>query len=142
MSDSHMKQSQCIIRSSLYLGEISAVCLLHFPSHLSSFPYLLAGTGSQILIYDLESTKMIQSFQVFEGIRVHGLICSLPDNTLTCKVVVFGEKRVNFFNLSSESVSKSKTQSEFRVDLSLIHSLPRFTHWVLDILFLKDHCLL
>ncbi|KAE8723231.1 Chlorophyll a-b binding protein [Hibiscus syriacus] len=25
------------------------------------------GTGSQILIYDLESTKMIQSFQVFEG---------------------------------------------------------------------------
>ncbi|KAK8718200.1 hypothetical protein V6N13_045443 [Hibiscus sabdariffa] len=141
MADSQLRQSHCNIRSSQYLGEISALCFLHLPSHLSSFPYLLAGTGSQVLLYDLESAKMIKSFQVFEGIRVHGLICSLPDNTLTCKVVVCGEKRVKLFNLSFESVSKSNTQSEFLVDLSMIHSLPRFTHWVLDVLFLKDHCL-
>ncbi|KAK8509757.1 hypothetical protein V6N13_093606 [Hibiscus sabdariffa] len=141
MADSQLRQSHCNIRSNQYLGEISALCFLHLPSHLSSFPHLLAGTGSQVLLYDLESAKMIKSFQVFEGIRVHGLICSLPDNTLTCKVVVCGEKRVKLFNLSFESVSKSNTQSEFLVDLSIIHSLPRFTHWVLDVLFLKDHCL-
>ncbi|MBA0620750.1 hypothetical protein Godav_006435 [Gossypium davidsonii] len=125
MADSQLKQCQWNMRSSQYLGEISALCFLHLPSHLSSFPFLLAGTGSQVLLYDLESSMMIKSFQVFEGIRVHGLICSLLDNTtLGCKVVVCGEKR-----------------SEFCVDLCLLHSLPRFTHWVLDALFLKDHCL-
>ncbi|KAH1073865.1 hypothetical protein J1N35_026193 [Gossypium stocksii] len=142
MADSQLKQCQWNIRSSQYLGEISALCFLHLPSHLSSFPFLLAGTGSQVLLYDLESSMMIKSFQVFEGIRVHGLICSLLDNTtLACKVVVCGEKRVKLFNLTFELVSKSNTQSEFCVDLCLIHSLPRFTHWVLDVLFLKDHCL-
>ncbi|KAA3462396.1 putative WD repeat-containing protein isoform X1 [Gossypium australe] len=142
MADSQLKQCQWNIRSSQYLGEISALCFLHLPSHLSSFPFLLAGTGSQVLLYDLESSMMIKSFQVFEGIRVHGLICSLLDNTtLACKVVVCGEKRVKLFNLTFGLVSKSNTQSEFCVDLCLIHSLPRFTHWVLDVLFLKDHCL-
>ncbi|XP_052481581.1 uncharacterized protein LOC105764022 isoform X2 [Gossypium raimondii] len=142
MADSQLKQCQWNIRSSQYLGEISALCFLHLPSHLSSFPFLLAGTGSQVLLYDLESSMMIKSFQVFEGIRVHGLICSLLDNaTLGCKVVVCGEKRVKLFNLTFELVSKSNTQSEFCVDLCLLHSLPRFTHWVLDALFLKDHCL-
>ncbi|MBA0563008.1 hypothetical protein Golob_008020 [Gossypium lobatum] len=142
MADSQLKQCQWNIRSSQYLGEISALCFLHLPSHLSSFPFLLAGTGSQVLLYDLESSMMIKSFQVFEGIRVHGLICSLLDNTtLGCKVVVCGEKRVKLFNLTFELSSKSNTQSEFCVDLCLLHSLPRFTHWVLDALFLKDHCL-
>ncbi|MBA0656195.1 hypothetical protein Goklo_008575 [Gossypium klotzschianum] len=142
MADSQLKQCQWNMRSSQYLGEISALCFLHLPSHLSSFPFLLAGTGSQVLLYDLESSMMIKSFQVFEGIRVHGLICSLLDNTtLGCKVVVCGEKRVKLFNLTFELVSKSNTQSEFCVDLCLLHSLPRFTHWVLDALFLKDHCL-
>ncbi|KAB2052554.1 hypothetical protein ES319_A12G129200v1 [Gossypium barbadense] len=142
MADSQLKQCQWNIRSSQYLGEISALCFLHLPSHLSSFPFLLSGTGSQVLLYDLESSMMIKSFQIFEGIRVHGLICSLLDNTtLACKVVVCGEKRVKSFNLTFELVSKSNTQSEFCVDLCLIHSLPRFTHWVLDVLFLKDHCL-
>ncbi|XWS76708.1 hypothetical protein CRYUN_Cryun01aG0201000 [Craigia yunnanensis] len=143
MADSLLKQNQWNIRSSQYLGEISALCFLHLPSHLSSLPYLLAGSGSQVLLYDIESANMIKSFQVFEGIRVHGIICGLPDNALTYKVVVCGEKRVKLLNLSFELVSKSspQIQPEFFVDLSLIHSLPRFSHWVLDVLFLKDHCL-
>ncbi|XVF32972.1 hypothetical protein REPUB_Repub17cG0128500 [Reevesia pubescens] len=143
MADSQLNQSQWNIHSSQYLGEISALCFLHLPSHFSSIPYLLAGSGSQVFIYDLESANMIKSFQVFEGIRVHGIICGLPDNALTYKVVVCGEKRVKLFNLSFELVthSNSQRQPEFCVDLSLIHSLPRFSHWVLDVLFLKDHCL-
>ncbi|XVF80749.1 hypothetical protein PTKIN_Ptkin15bG0100100 [Pterospermum kingtungense] len=142
MAESQLKQWQWNIQSSQYLGEISAVCFLHLPSHLSSLPYLLAGSGSQVIIYDLESTNMINSFQVFQGIRVHGIICSLSDNALTYKLVVCGEKRVKLFNLSLHLVSNSNSQSqpEFCVDLSLIHSLPWFSHWVLDVLFLKDHC--
>ncbi|XVE77500.1 hypothetical protein DITRI_Ditri13aG0067600 [Diplodiscus trichospermus] len=143
MADSQLNQSHWNIRSSQYLGEISALCFLHLPSHLSSLPYLLAGSGSQLILYDLESENMIKSFQVFEGIRVHGIICGLPDNALTYKVVVCGEKRVKLFNLSFELVSNSNSQSqpECCVNLSLIHSLPRFSHWVLDVLFIKDHCL-
>ncbi|WRX08182.1 WD40 repeat - like 5 [Theobroma cacao] len=143
MAELQLNQSQCHLRSSQYLGEISALCFLHLPSHLSSLPYLVAGSGSQVLLYDLESATMIQSFQVFQGIRVHGIICSLTHNALTYKVVVCGEKRVKLFNLSFELVSKSNSQSqpEFCADLSLDHSLPRFSHWVLDVLFLKDHCL-
>lgn len=82
---------------------------------------------------------MIKSFQVFDGIRVHGIICGLTDTAFTYKVVVFGEKRVKLFKLSLDLVSNSNSQSqqEFCVDLSLIHSLPRFSHWVLDLLFLK-----
>ncbi|XP_022757740.1 uncharacterized protein LOC111304949 isoform X3 [Durio zibethinus] len=143
MADSQLYQSQWNTCSSQYLGEISALCFLHLPSHLSSLPYLLAGSGSQVLLCDLESEIMIKSFHVFEGIRVHGIICGLPDNAFTYKVVVCGEKRVKLFNFSFGLVSKlnSQIQPEFLVDLSLIHSLPRFSHWVLDVLFLKDHCL-
>ncbi|KAE8671244.1 hypothetical protein F3Y22_tig00111983pilonHSYRG00058 [Hibiscus syriacus] len=82
MAGSNLKQSHCNIRSSQYLGEISALCFLHLPSHLSSFPYLLAGTGSQVLLYDLESAKMIKSFQVFEGIRNHCLAIGCSDNSV------------------------------------------------------------
>ncbi|XP_021279955.1 uncharacterized protein LOC110413462 isoform X3 [Herrania umbratica] len=143
MAESQLNHSQCHLRSNQYLGEISALCFSHLPSHLSSVPYLLAGSGSQVLLYDLESATMIQSFQVFQGIRVHGIICSLTRNALTYKLVVCGEKRVKLFNLSFELVSKSNPQSQpkFCVDLSLVHSLPRFSHWVLDVLLLKDHCL-
>ena len=39
-------QTQWGLQCSQYLGEISALCFLHFPIHLSSLPYLLAGTLS------------------------------------------------------------------------------------------------
>ncbi|PON88763.1 Guanine nucleotide-binding protein, beta subunit [Trema orientale] len=59
-----------------YMGEISALSLLSFQHRLYSLPYLLAGSGSQLLVYDLEVGKMINSFYIFQGIRVHGISAS------------------------------------------------------------------
>ncbi|GLT50571.1 hypothetical protein SLA2020_240490 [Shorea laevis] len=133
------------LHSRQYLGEISALCFLHLPPHLSSLPYLLAGSGSQVLLYDLKAGKMIQSFHVFDGIRVHGIACSLVDcregssstTTVSYKIVVYGEKRVKIFNLRFELEAGPQTQQAVGVDLSLVHTLPRFSHWVLDVLFLE-----
>ena len=81
---------------------------------------------------------MIESFRVFEGIRVHGISsmslsfsgassCTKLDFVL----VVFGEKRVKLYRVSVEMVA------EVCVDLVPLCSLPRFNHWVLDACFLK-----
>ncbi|XP_048337417.2 uncharacterized protein LOC107426171 isoform X1 [Ziziphus jujuba] len=125
------------LQSSQYLGEISALCLLHLPSHISSLPYLLAGSGSQLVVYDLESRKMVRSFCVFQGIRVHGVLCSLIDcdavnSELAFKVVVFGERRVKLFCLRI-----GMNESRVSVDLTLLKLLPKFGNWVLDVSFLK-----
>lgn len=97
-----------------------------------------------MLLYDLEAVKIIESFQVFQGIRVHGITCGFVDypegsssSRLAFKVVVFGEKRVKLFNLYIEIALKSQNQPQVCVDLVLLHSLPRFSHWVLDVLFLQ-----
>ncbi|KAL0436033.1 UNVERIFIED_CONTAM: WD repeat-containing protein 6 [Sesamum radiatum] len=124
-----------------YLGEISALCFLRLPSHLCSLPLLLAGTGSQILVYDLVSGKIIRSFPVFEGIRVHGISVEhfhkpLPGSAVAFRIAVFGERRVKLFNLQIESDSLQKTFLD--MGLTLIHSLPKFGHWVLDVCFLKN----
>ncbi|KAG8653335.1 hypothetical protein MANES_05G010600v8 [Manihot esculenta] len=99
-----------------------------------------------MLLYDLEAVKIIESFQVFQGIRVHGITCGFVDypegsssSRLAFKVVVFGEKRVKLFNLYIEIALKSQNQPQVCVDLVLLHSLPRFSHWVLDVLFLQNH---
>ncbi|KAK6118147.1 hypothetical protein DH2020_048131 [Rehmannia glutinosa] len=135
-------QSWWQLRRGQYLGEISALCFLHLPHHLSSFPLLLAGTGSQILVYDLESGNIIRSFQVFEGIRVHGISLEnfhkqLPGSSHSFRVAVYGERRVKLFSLQIESDSQQK-KPFLDVKLTLIHSLPKFGHWVLDVCFLKD----
>ncbi|XP_065859842.1 uncharacterized protein [Euphorbia lathyris] len=141
------QQNMRRLQSGQYLGEISALCFLHFPSHLSSLPYLLAGTGSQMLLYNLETAKIIESFQVFEGIRVHGITSGFVDSPqpqgssstkISFELAVFGEKRVKLFNLQIEIRLKSKNQVEVCPHLALIHSLPRFSHWVLDVSFLKE----
>ncbi|KAL3827740.1 hypothetical protein ACJIZ3_016542 [Penstemon smallii] len=123
------------LRRRQYLGEISALCFLHLPPHLSSIPLLLAGTGSQILVYDLDSGKNIRSFQVFDGIRVHGITLEpfnkqVLGSTLAFRIAVYGERRVKLFTLHVESL--------LNMELTLIHSLPKFGHWVLDICFLKE----
>ncbi|KAI8522673.1 hypothetical protein RHMOL_Rhmol13G0014600 [Rhododendron molle] len=59
--------NDCRLRSGPYLGEISGLCFLHLPLPLSSLPYLLAGTGSQLLLYDLETGKLLKSFHVFQA---------------------------------------------------------------------------
>ncbi|CAK7348505.1 unnamed protein product [Dovyalis caffra] len=128
------KQSKWKLERRQYLGEISALCFLHPPSNLFSLPFLLAGTGSQLLLYNLESGNIIESFQVFDGIRVHGITCSFneeesspfPSSTVSFKIAVFGEKRVKLFNLHIQ------THSRANADLALIHCLPKFTYWVLD----------
>ncbi|KAF2325013.1 hypothetical protein GH714_022219 [Hevea brasiliensis] len=90
------------------------------------------GTGSHMLFYNLEAVKIIESFQVFQGIRVHGITCGFVDypegsssSRLDFKVVVFGEKRVKLFNLHIEIALKSQNQPQVCVDLALLHSLPR-----------------
>ncbi|XP_021812747.1 uncharacterized protein LOC110755775 isoform X2 [Prunus avium] len=52
------------LQSGQYLGEISALCFLHLPSSFSSFPYLIAGSGSQIMVYDLEVGRMVAMGQL------------------------------------------------------------------------------
>ncbi|KAJ0052686.1 hypothetical protein Pint_00789 [Pistacia integerrima] len=147
MADDHSKWR---LHTSQYLGEISALCFLHLPSHLSSLPYLLAGSGSQVLLYDLEAGQLVRSFQVFEGIRVHGITCNFVNcaegsssTTVAFRVALFGEKKVKLFNFNFEF--KFQNQSYIIVDLSLAQALPRLSHWVLDVSFLKGpeggHCL-
>ncbi|KAK7259153.1 hypothetical protein RIF29_24752 [Crotalaria pallida] len=108
-----------------YLGDISALCFLHLPSPNHSLPFLLAGLGSEIMVYDLDVGKVMRSFAVFQGIRVHGIASSFVEPSL---IVVFGETRVKLFSFSfDDSVPQ----------LTLVHLLPKFGHWVLDVCFLE-----
>ncbi|XP_021895939.1 WD repeat-containing protein 6 [Carica papaya] len=138
------QQSKLHLHCGQYLGEISALYFLLPPSGLSFLPFLIAGSGSQILLYELETGQMIRSFHVFEGIRVHGITCSSVicnegslSVKLAYKLAVFGEKRVKLFSLNVEVALTSEAQSEVLVDLNFVHSLPRFNNWVLDVCFLK-----
>ncbi|KAL2535206.1 Transducin family protein/WD-40 repeat family protein [Forsythia ovata] len=138
---SKAEQVEWHLRRGHYLGEISALCFLHLPPHLSSLPFLLAGTGSQILVYDLVSGKMINSFQVFDGIRVHGITLEcyhrqLAGSAFALQIAIFGERRVKLFNLQIEQDNQQFPC--FHLELTLIHSLPKVGHWVLDVCFLKD----
>ncbi|KAM0960847.1 hypothetical protein ACFX2C_025835 [Malus domestica] len=102
------------LQSGHYLGEISALCFLHLPSPLSALPYLLAGSGSQIMVYDLEMGRMVRSFDVFQGIRVHGINCCGSSSSTECvegtlassvafEITVFCERRVKMFSLQIET---------------------------------------
>ncbi|KAL3652969.1 hypothetical protein CASFOL_002650 [Castilleja foliolosa] len=137
MTMSATDQSQWNLRRGEYLGDISALCFLHLPTHLSSLPLLLAGTGSRILVYDLKNWNIINSFQVFEGIRVHGISLEnfhkqLSGTSLTFRVAVYGERRVKLFSLRIE------LDSQWNMELNLMHSIPKFGHWVMDVCFVKD----
>uniref|UniRef100_A0A803R9S8 Uncharacterized protein n=1 Tax=Cannabis sativa TaxID=3483 RepID=A0A803R9S8_CANSA len=65
---------------------------------------------------------MVNSFDVFHGIRVHGISSS---NIHSSKIAIFGVKRVKIYS--------------FRPGLTLLQSLPKFCSWVLDVCFLKGH---
>ncbi|XP_060963753.1 uncharacterized protein LOC133033153 isoform X2 [Cannabis sativa] len=121
------QSDSCCLQSSQYIGEISALSLLLFPHRLSSLPYLLAGSGSQLLVYDLELGNMVNSFDVFHGIRVHGISSS---NIHSSKIAIFCEKRVKLYSLGL---------AQLGLDLTLLQSLPKFGSWVLDVCFLKGH---
>lgn len=115
-------------------------------SPLSFSIFFASGTGSQILFYDLHTGNMIKSFQVFEGIRVHGISCTVMSCTegtciskLDFKIAVFGERRVKLFSLHIDIASNMQNQAQVSVDLILHQSLPKFNHWVLDVCFLEVH---
>ncbi|XP_061366242.1 uncharacterized protein LOC133309475 [Gastrolobium bilobum] len=128
--DKKQRFSEWRVHRGPYLGDISALCFLHLPNH--SLPFLLAGLGSEILLYNLELVKIVRSFSVFEGIRVHGITSSFPQEAASSVTVicVFGETRVKLFTFSFDNVSGSP-------ELTLIHLLPKFGHWVLDVCFLE-----
>ncbi|CAH8304075.1 unnamed protein product [Eruca vesicaria subsp. sativa] len=127
-------------RAGPYLGEVSSLSFLNLPQHVSPIPYLLAGSGSEILLYELASGELIRSFQVFEGVRVHGTVCSgsfvRSGDRYTYKLVVFGEKKVKIFALVVE-LSSSRA-GDVSVDLEVVESLPRLSNWVFDVCFLQD----
>ncbi|KAF8401230.1 hypothetical protein HHK36_012160 [Tetracentron sinense] len=103
------------------------------------------GTGSQVLLYDVEAGKQLKSFPVFEGIRVHGIFCTFLDctegvssSTLAFKIAVLGERRVKIFSLHFEMGLECQNEWKVSAELILIHLLPKFSQWVLDACFLKD----
>lgn len=80
-------------------------------------------------MYDLELGKIMKSFSVFDGVRVHGIASNSATSSVTV-ITVFGETRVKLFSFSFDSDSGSP-------QLTLIHLLPKFSHWVLDVCFLE-----
>lgn len=86
----------------------------------------------------MSSGELIRSFQVFEGVRVHGTVCSSSfirsTDRYTYKLVIFGEKKVKIFSLIVELASGS---GEISVNLEIFDSLPRLSNWVFDVCFLQ-----
>lgn len=138
-----------------HFGDISTLYFLHFPnlflpfllagivflspfskfqlhcvcctSFVLTFSMLRSGLGSKITVYNLELSKRIIFFSVFEGVRVHRIASSFPQGNV---IAVFGEMRVKLFSIVFDSISQSP-------ELTLIHLLPKFGHSVLDVCFLK-----
>ncbi|THG03233.1 hypothetical protein TEA_009861 [Camellia sinensis var. sinensis] len=98
---------------------------------------------------------MVKSFHVFQGIRVHGITtCSSINGNgnghgkdrsfsspIDFNIAVFGERRVKLFTLSIQMDCQFQDQPQdfIHFHLNLLHLLPKFSHWVLDVCFLKDH---
>ncbi|XP_048532945.1 uncharacterized protein LOC125511579 [Triticum urartu] len=117
------------LRLGSYLGDVSALSFL--PSSLRSL--LLAGTGSELLVYDVDVARLVASFRVFDGVRVHGIQPrgSPPADGLT--LAVFGERRVKLLSLRVDA----EDGGAVAVRLELEQRLPGFDHWVLDACFLE-----
>ncbi|WVZ55141.1 hypothetical protein U9M48_005841 [Paspalum notatum var. saurae] len=117
-----------------YLGDVSALSFL--PS--SPRPLLLAGTGSELLVYEVgAAASLVASFRVFHGVRVHGIEpwggggpgCS------SYSLAAFGERRVKLFSLEFGATADGGEAGEVRLELE--QRLPGFDHWVLDAHFLE-----
>ncbi|KAH7678548.1 WD40-repeat-containing domain-containing protein [Dioscorea alata] len=117
------------LRAGPYLGEISALAFLPLPPNISTFPLLLAGTGSELLLHDVQSGDLIKSVNIFEGVRVHG-IAVIEQLWPFFSVAVFGERRIKLFRLRIDTM--------LSVNVDLFLEIPRFDHWVLDLCFLKE----
>lgn len=129
-----------------YLGDVSALCFIYRPWE-SPIPYLLAGTGAQLLLYDIETGKLLFSSHVFDGIRVHGIhssCCLVQDIDPSCckristvTVAVYGERRVKLFDVQLNRKLDGKKFFKGQVSLDLLQIVPKFSHWVMDVRFLK-----
>lgn len=108
------------------------------------------GTGSEILLYRFPTGTKIASFQVFDGIRVHGITsrhhhhhshlysaAAAASASSSYTVAVFGERRVKLYNLRIDNNSIDYNNTSDNLELTLLHSLPKFTHWVLDVCFFQ-----
>ncbi|XP_047083336.1 WD repeat-containing protein 6-like [Lolium rigidum] len=121
------------LRLGSYLGDVSALSFL--PS--SPRPLLLAGTGSELLVYDVDAASFVASFKVFDGVRVHGIQPRGPPNCSSADgltVAVFGERRAKLLRLR---VDAGDDGGAVGVRLELEQRLPGFDHWVLDACFLE-----
>jgi hypothetical protein len=124
---------------------------------LTRIVLLLPGTGPQVLLYELETGSLLLSVHVFDGVRVHG-IRALPystprgpkeeeeeeeeeeavNPTLQATLAVHGEGRVKLFELLHHGCCHgSLPPPRGKWELKLVHALPRFFHWVLDVRFLQ-----
>ncbi|EER95656.1 WD repeat-containing protein 6 isoform X1 [Sorghum bicolor] len=118
------------LRPGSYLGDVSALSFLPSSPH----PLLLAGTGSQLLLYEVGAARLVASFRVFDGVRVHGIEprSGGPDSYT---LAVFGERRVKLFSLRFGAEADGGEVDEARLELE--QRLPGFDHWVLDARFLE-----
>lgn len=84
-------------------------------------------------MYDVGAARLVASFQVFDGVRVHGIEprAGGPDCS-NYSLAVFGERRVKLFLLG---VGDDAGDGEVRLELE--QRLPGFDHWVLDARFLE-----
>ncbi|KAJ1299145.1 hypothetical protein BS78_01G509500 [Paspalum vaginatum] len=117
-----------------YLGDVSALSFI--PS--SSRPLLLAGTGSDLLVYEVgAATSLVASFRVFHGVRVHGIEPrgGGPGGCSSYSLAAFGERRVKLFSLEFGANADGGEVGEVRLQLE--QRLPGFDHWVLDARFLE-----
>lgn len=89
----------------------------------------LAGTGPQVLVYDLVRGDLLLSQQVFDGVRVHGIHVRRESKNPLTTIAVHGEGRVKVLELQSNDRK-----------LSVLQSLPRFFQWILDVRFLQVAC--
>ncbi|CAN6285992.1 unnamed protein product [Urochloa humidicola] len=120
------------LRPGSYLGDVSALSFL--PSSIR--PLLLAGTGSELLVYEVGAARHVAAFQVFDGVRVHGI--EPRGGSTSCSshsLAVFGERRVKLFSLGFRVGEDGSEVGEVRLELE--QRLPGFDHWVLDARFLE-----
>lgn len=98
---------------------------------------LSSGTGAQVLLYDLITGDLLDSRNVFDGVRVHGILSgpgfgegddspTSPFAYKTRTVVIHGERRVKLFKMLWHLEEETP-------QLQSLGSLPRFSHWVMDV---------